>query len=219
MQKGLLLFLIFVTINIYADSWKHFGRSNPSPEAYELKKGVAYMEMRLYEVDKSYHKVVKKGYKVIWRAYRKPLNRFDKQLVRKFKSAAPNLSAGTDLVKYSTAYSLDGSDKHYFIANVFYIDSSGKIWRMNTKKDLLSYILPIDNSADLSEVLWLKSYYGLKKYRKVPEGYEVIDVESIDFETDKKKCGEYTYRILMDRNGHIKKKVLVKSKHTPCAVI
>jgi len=177
------------------------------------------MEMRLYEVDKSYHKVVKKGYKVIWRAYRKPLNRFDKQLVRKFKSAAPNLSAGTDLVKYSTAYSLDGSGKHYFIANVFYIDVNGKIWRMNTKKDLLSYILPIDNSADLSEVLWLKSYYGLKKYRKVPEGYEVIDVESIDFETDKKKCGEYTYRIFIDRNGHIKKKVLVKSKHTPCAVI
>jgi len=177
------------------------------------------MEMRLYEVDKNYQKLLKKGYKVIWKAYRKPLESFDKQVVRKFKSAVPKLSSGTDLARYSTAYSLDGSDKHYFIANVFYIDSNGKIWRMNTKKDLLSYILPIDNSADLKRVLWLKSYQYARAYRKVPGGYEVRIEERNEMDADEKKCGVYTYRIMIDRNGHIKKKVFEKFKHTPCAQI
>jgi hypothetical protein len=207
-------------MNVHAEKWKIFGRSSPSPQSYELKEDVTYMEMRIYEVDKHYHKIVKKDYRVTWKAYQKPLESFDKQLVRKFKFATPNLSNDTDLLRSSEAHSLDGSNRHYFIANVFCIDSNRKIWRMNTKKDLLSYILPIDNDADLKKILWLKSYYYPREYRKVQGGYEVKVEDRNEMGTDGRKCGIYTYRIRIDeKSGQIKKKVFEKFKPMVCAQI
>ena len=224
MKSILLLLIIPICLSIHADAgnWKKYEYINqsPAPTAYKLKKNVLYMEMRIYEVDKNYRKIVKKGYEVNWKAYREPLESFDKKLVRKFRSTAPNLSSQTDILKSSEAHSLDGrSNKHYFVANVFYIDADHKIWRMNTNKDVLSFVLPIDNSADLSFVLWKKTAFRAKSYRKLSEEYEVKVELRNEMDADEKKCGIYNYRILIDRNGKIKKKVVEKFTPTDCAVI
>ena len=224
MKNLFLLLIIPICLSIHADAgkWKKYEyiNQNTAPTAYKLKKNVLFMEMRIYEVDKNYRKRVKRGYEINWKAYREPLESFDKKLVRQFKATAPNLSSQTDILKYSDAYSLDGrSNKHYFIANVFYIDADRKIWRMNTNEDVLSFVLPIDNSVDLSFVLWMKTAYTVKSYRRVSQGYEVRVKERDEMNADEKKCGIYNYRILIDRNGMIRKKVFEKFTPMGCSVI
>jgi len=222
MQKVFFIIMLFLSsfyISLHASGWKEFEYYNksPSPTAYNFDENVSYLELRHYEVDSTYKKLVKKGYKVLWRVYKKPLSSFDSAMVRRFNSSSVNLSSETDLVKYGEAHNLNGTDLHYFIGNIFYIDTNGRIWRMNTKKDLLSFVLPIDNTADLSMVMWLKNKGSVISYRKRTKGYD-MKVEVIDeMNADEQKCGIYTYRMFIDKNGKVGKKRLLKFKYTGCA--
>ncbi|WP_295419089.1 hypothetical protein [Sulfurovum sp.] len=223
MQKVFFIILLlsscYVDLHAKGSEWRKFEYYNksPSPRAYNFDENVSYLELRHYEVDGTYKKLAKKGYRVLWKVYRKPLSSFDPALVKRFISSLPNLSSETDLVKYSEAHNLNGTDLHYFIGNIFYIDTNGRIWRMNTQKDLLSFVLPIDNTADLSMVMWLKNEGSVISYRKRTKGYDMKVEVNDEMNADEKKCGIYTYRMFIDKNGKIGKKELLKFNYTGCA--
>lgn len=220
-MKSLFLILLFIVVSmdISASTWKKFdyARKKPVATAYQMKKGIVYIEIRLYEVDRNYKKVIKKGYKVIWKAYHDSLSSFDHSVVNKFKSISPNLSSESDISKYSSGHNIQGSDRHYFIGNAFYIDEQNRIGHMNTKKDIFSFLLPIDNVADLSFFLWLNEEYYVKNYRTASKGYEVRVDEHDEFNSDERKCGIYTYRMYVGKNGKLGKKYLDHFKYTGCS--
>lgn len=218
----LLLFIsaIFLEADSISGEWKTFEYfdKNPFPTAYQLKKNIAYIEIRRYETDSDYKTVVKKGYEVIWKAYRKPLENFPQAVIHRFKAALPNFSEESDRNKYNYFLTFSTYETRFFVTNAFYIDMQGHIWRMNTKEDIIAIILPIDNTADLNALMWLKKepYARIKSYRKTYDGYEVKFVEDHYLNADKKKCGDYTYTMTVSKDGKFGKKKLKHFKHQEC---
>lgn len=224
MIKKVILFLFTSGVCLEAGSssheWKTFEYidKNPPPTAYQLKENVAYMEIRRYETDGDYKTIIKKGYEVSWKAYRKPLESFPQTVINNFNTALPNLSKGSDRDQYNYFLTFSTYETRHFIRNAFYIDMQGHIWRMNTNENIISFILPIDNTADLHAFMWLKKELNakIKNYRKINDGYEVEFVEDDYLNADEKRCGDYTYTMTVSKDGVFGKKKLKRFEHQEC---
>jgi len=103
--------------------------------------------------------------------------------------------------------------------NGFLIDNNGKMFRMNTIKDVIGFLGKIDTAAEAQTVLWLHDKNSGDRYRKITGGYDVL-IEYQDEEGDAQTgyCKKYQYKASINTKGRIVKYELLKTQKTkiPC---
>ncbi len=214
--KIVLLVLLITGVHAKGAKWQELKALKEYPaNAYKLKEGVEYLEIRNYikgNKDKRYN--IKK-YSVTVSMQRTPLKSFSPKMVKKFKALSPNLSKQTN-IKSSTFCLMSGCVSQ--ISNGFMIDSHGKMWRMNTTEDIIDMLGKIDTPAEAKLVLWLNNKNRSTsdedhkdKYRKTSNGYTVIS-EYENSIMNFGECGHFTYRININKKGKITGKKLLKKK-------
>lgn len=218
MQMIRLWLLLVLVSSIHAKSTKwHTLKALEmyEPNAYTLKKGVEYLEIRNYYWginDRGYNT---KGYSVTLSMQRRALKSFAPDIIKKFKRSLPNLSKETN-IKNTGFCLMSGCVSN--ISNGFMLDSQGKVWRMNRVEDVIGMLGEIDMPAEAKLVLWLHDKHrGLSdenykdKYHKTSKGFTVISEydNSID---NFGECGHFTYRIDIGKKGKITEKKLIKKK-------
>lgn len=211
--KIVLLVLLVTGVHAKSAKWQKLKSLNEyRASAYTLKEGVEYLEIREYyqDEDKGYDT---KKYKVTVSMQRSTLKSLSPQIVKKFKASAPNLSKETNIKKTRFCLMSGCASR---ISNGFMIDSHGKMWRMNSVKDVIDMLGRIDTPAEAKLVLWLndknrdttdENYKD--KYRKTSRGYTIIseyDNSIMNFG----ECGHFTYRISISKKGVITEKKLLK---------
>jgi len=185
-----------------------------SADAYTLKEGVEYLEIRAY-TRAMQSKVYSEKYIVTVKLGKTALKSFDTEVVEKFKASSPNLNKKTNIRKYGFC-AMEGCTS--YISNGFMIDKNRKIWRMNEVSDIIKTLGDIDTPAEAKLVLWLHDKNrGLAdenhkdKYRKTPKGYTIIS--EYDNSMDNfGECGHFTYRIDISKQGKITQKKLLKKR-------
>ncbi len=218
MQIFKIVLLILLATGVHAKSikWQELKPLKAYPaSAYTLKNGVEYLEIREY-----YNGVKDTKYKIETYRVTVPMGEtsfksFSPEMVKKFKALSPNLSKQTNIKKSSFCLMSGCASR---ISNGFMIDRRGKMWRMNRAKDVIEMLGEIDTPAEAKLVLWLNNKNrGLSdknykdKYRKTSKGYTVIseyDNSIMNFG----ECGNFTYRISINKKGKITEKKLLKKK-------
>ena len=193
-----LVFLLLLMTGVYAkgSKWQKLKSLDRYPgSAYHLKENVAYMEIRWYSTNKG-----KKPTKTL-KLYRKPLESYPDEIVSKFRLLKP---------KYSNSADISG------FGNAFFIDTKGKMYQMDMKKDIISLLGTIDRLAEVELVLYLNYVEGRHYFKKTSKGYRVKIVQSL------KECtgmvqqgnvdtsGKYTYKF----RYNLQRKGCKKRKHT-----
>lgn len=206
--KILLLILLTTGIQAKDNKWHSLKYIHDYPaSAFNLKKGVAHLEIRQYEVDEK-NKLRKKPYKTVLSLYRKPLSSFDKKTVKKFRKLSPNLSNKSNMRHLDTMSESEGVGCNY-LYNGFMIDSNGKMWRMNMIEDVIGFLGEIDTPAEAQAVLWFHNKESGDSYRKTSKGYDII----IRYDSTLGECKSYKYRATINKKGKIIKYKLLKSKN------
>ncbi len=184
---------------------EHYG-----PNAFTLKKGVAYVELRKFSTMTLYsgksHRTTKKASSAL-RLYRTAPH--DKEIFRRLpiqKRYAFN--------KGSTGGYLSASEWYY---NGFMMDSAHKLWRLEYAKDVIDVLRPIDTPAEIRLVLWLNGRYSSNdrynaKYRKDGISYLVREHFIINDADTWQGCGDYTYQYRINSSGKILQKKLIRKK-------
>jgi len=205
LKKTLFLIFLFGTINLFGwdklysldsnrYSFRDFGFDN-----------IDCLELRSYPVNPSTHKQITDRCTV-------PISiceNMDNSIYRRFKGIKPNLSCDGDIRRNQILP---------IIVNAMTIDKSGKMWSMNEIEDVLKFIGEIDTPAKLQLVLWLYGENEGVYYRKRFDKYEVmIRYNSSSTNNNKSFLDTFTYTLLIDKNGELINKKLVKhtKKHTP----
>ena len=214
--KIVLLALLITGIHAKGAKWQKLKPLKEYPASdYNLKEGVEYLEIREYYNGVKDTQYRTKTYNVTVPMGRTSLKSFSPKMVKKFKTLSPNLSKQTN-IKESRFCLLSGCVSR--ISNGFMIDSHGKMWRMNTVKDVIGMLGEIDTPAEAKLVLWLNDKNRdisdenhKDKYRKTSKGYAVISEydNSID---NFGECGHFTYRINISKKGKITEKKLLTKK-------
>jgi hypothetical protein len=201
---GMAILLSFAT----QAGWKplktlgHYG-----PKAFSLKKGAAYVEIRKHSKHtEGYSPKVVKRTSVALRIYHaRPRNK------SVFAQLPLKKRYGFKKGKYSGMVS---SGSWYY--NGFMQDSTGKTWRLESAKEVIDMIRPIDTSADIELVLWLHSDAETEastysaKYKKSGKGYLIRQHYIIN--ESSYGCGDFTYQYKMSRSGRITQKKLLKKR-------
>jgi hypothetical protein len=218
MQLFRVLLILFLLTALEAKSvkWQKLkSLKEYAPSAYSLKKGVEYLEIRAYYKDIGESSYDTSSYEALLSIYRKPLVSFDSKIVKKFKSTQPNLSKETN-IKQNTMCLMQGCVSR--ISNAFMIDSQGKVWRMNRVEDIVSMLGEIDTPSEAKIVLWLNEKHRdiadtnhKDKYRKTSKGYRVLS-EYDNSIMNLGECGNFTYRIDINKKGKITQKKLLKTR-------
>jgi hypothetical protein len=150
--KMALLGLLIISVYAQGAKWKKIKPLKAYPgSAYNLKENVAYMEIRRYPTRKS------KKASETWALYRKSLKSYSEDIIIKFKGLTPKYSQNADM---------------NFHGNAFFIDTEGKMFQMDMKKDIISLLGEIDTPVEVQLVLWLTAGTEGQYYRKVAKGYE-----------------------------------------------
>ncbi len=213
--KIVLLILLATGLHAKDAKWQKLkSLESYSGNAYTLKEGVEYFEIREY-FNHRQSKKDKNIYIVRITTHRTPLKSFDPKIVKRFRDSQPNLSTQTNIRKWIKSYDRSKS-------NGFMIDDHGKIWRMNTTKDVIEMLGEIDTPAEAKMILWLNDEYRTvsdgnykDKYRKTSKGYTIIS-EHIDGFDSEGHCSDLTYRIKITKKGHIAEHKLIKKKPGSC---
>lgn len=181
-------------VQAQAAKWKKLKPIETYPgSAYNLKKNIAYMEIRWYKTKKS-----KKATKTLV-LYRKSLKNYPKKVIAKFKSLVPKYSGKANIYPYG---------------NAFFIDTEGKMFQMDMREDIVSLLGEVDTAAEVQLILSLYHEEHGKYYKKIAKGYKVkiVDplkgcVSSIGFGTVN-KLGDYRHdsRNTLLRKGCKKRK-------------
>jgi len=217
--------ILITNLNAGEKGWRVFKQQTYSPTSCHLKKGIEYLEVRLYKTNSDYTKIIDKHYKVTERCYRKPLEHFDPKIVKWFRKIGPNLKLAkeTDITKgfYEDGPPWDKNTvKRYTIGGAFFITDKGKVGRMNTIDDIVSFLGDIDTEAELDFVLRRRGHLFCKRYRKKSNGYDVQCEDRVEMETNEEPCGIYRYSVFVSNKGKVEmrsKKRLIK--HTECSVL
>ena len=189
------------------------------PKAFTLKKGVAYVEIRKYKkVSEAGTDIVEQD--VAFKMYRHPLSYFGPALKRTFQSIPPKKEYA-----FKKAQSGGLVSRVSWYHNGFMIDSRGKQWRLESIRDVIDMVKPIDTPADLSLVLWLHSDAQERsdreeyraKYRKSDNGY-VIREHHISREYGEwiYGCGDYTFEYRINRSGGVSQRKLIEKREVAC---
>lgn len=135
-----------------------------SASNFHLKDDVSVMEIRRYDTYDNYKKYTKPTIEMKY--YKTPLKLLDARLVKRFKSATPNLSKNGNIHRTSNT-----SPE---ISNAFVINNDGSILKMNEIADVVGYMGEIDTPAEAQLILWLHGKREGTKYHKTSKGYEVM---------------------------------------------
>ena len=96
--KIVLLILLTTGIQAKSNKWQPLKYIDDYPaSAFNLKKGVVYLEIRQYQVNEERNELKKKSYKTVLSLYRTPLDSFDPKTVKRFRKLTPNLSHQGDI--------------------------------------------------------------------------------------------------------------------------
>lgn len=193
--KIVLLGLIMMGTCAEGAKWQKLkALDNYKGSAYHLKDNVAYMEIRWYATRKG--KKVTKTLKL----YRKPLESYPKETISKFRSLKPKYSNNADIG---------------WLGNAFFIDTEGKMYQMDMRKDIISLLGKIDKLAEVELILYLNHAEGRHYFRKTSKGYKIKTVEKL------KGCTSMVGQGMLDRSGkytqfrdNIQRKGCKKRKHT-----
>ncbi len=208
--KILLLILLTTGIQAKNNKWQPLKSLDEFPaSAFNLKKGVAYLEIRQYRVNEERNKLKKKSYKTVLSLYRTPLDSFDPKTVKKFRKLAPNLSREGDIYRGDLQSSGVGC---YYGYNGFLIDDQGKMYSMNMTEDVIGFLGEIDTPAEVQAVLWLHDKNSGSIYRKRSKGYDVIIEYEEEAGDSHDYCRKFKYSATIDKKGRLVKYKLVKTK-------
>jgi len=97
------------------------------------------------------------------------------------------------------------------ISNLHYLDKKSNLHTVSNTSGVMDLLGTIDTPAEIQLVLWMNKEKHAKSYKKVDNTYEIITNYTIGV-THVEPCGTYTYRLIMDLNGKIIKKKLLKYK-------
>ena len=217
--------MLAASLNAGEKEWKSFKQSGYKPTSYHLKKGIEYLETRLYRTNANNSRIIDRKYDITNKMYHKPLESFDAKTVRWFRKIGPDLKLAkeTDIhkISYENGPSWETNNPMYYtIGGAFFINNREKVGRMNTIADLISCLGDIDTEAELLLVLRMRRHTLCKSYRKIQNGYDVKCEEDLSFDTNEQPCGIYAYRIFVSKKGVVKvktKKRLVR--RTECSVL
>ena len=150
----ILLWMVLIT-EMYSksDTWQELKPLDIySSSAYNLKENVAYIEIRWY--------ATKKGKKVIktLKLYRKPLESYLSDIISKFRSLKPKYSDKADIE---------------WTGNVFLIDTKGKMFQMDMRKDIIGLLGKIYRPAEVEHILYLNNEEGRHYFKKTSKGYKI----------------------------------------------
>jgi hypothetical protein len=157
--KIVLLLLLTMGIHAKGAKWQKLKPLETYPgSAYHLKENVAYMEIRWY--------ATKKGKKITktLKLYRKPLESYPKETISKFRSLKPKYSDKADIG---------------WTGNAFLIDTSGKMFQMDMRKDIIGLLGKIDRLAEVELILYLNHEEGKHYFKKTSKGYKIKTVEKL----------------------------------------
>jgi len=178
-MKIFKIFLATILLNIvYAKdiNWHKLKPFNTySPKSYNPKKNIEYMEIRGY-INKKNHKVSN-----IISIYKKPLESYPKDIIKKFKVLKPIYSNKSNI-------RLSG--------NAFFIDSNGKIFQMDMREDIISLLGNIDRLSEVQLILWLHYQDDGKYYKKVSNGYKIKISKVLN------KCSSLNWLAKVDKKGN-----------------
>jgi len=194
--KIVLLALLLTGVQAKAAKWQKLKPLDTYPgSAYHLKENVAYMEIRWY--------ATKKGKKVTktLKLYRKPLESYPKETISKFRSLRPKYSNDADIG---------------WSGNAFFIDTKGKMFQMDMRKDIINLLGKIDKPAEVELILYLNNAEGRHYFKKTSKGYKTKSVEKL------KGCTSTVRLGIVDSSGkytdefrhNLQRKGCKKRKHT-----
>ena len=170
------------------------------PKDFHLKSGVAYVEMRLQNSIAPMHdpKHLNVKTKRVFAMGRKSPSSFGSKTANRFRHLPMSAKKRHTLLRGSRA-GLIGTSTWYY--NGFMLDTHGKIWRLESIKDLIDMVAPIDTSAEVSLILWAHKYNEWSAtYRKSGNNYLVEDYVIADTSAG---CFRTTYRSTITRSGRI----------------
>ncbi len=194
--KIVLSVLLLTGVQAKAAKWQKLKSIDTYPgSAYHLKENVAYMEIRWY--------ATKKGKKITktLKLYKKPLESYPKETISKFRSLKPKYSNDADIG---------------WTGNAFFIDTKGKMFQMDMRKDIISLLGKIDRPAEVELILYLSHERGKHYFKKTSKGYKIKTVEklkgciSMVGQGMVSRSGKYTYEF----RYNLQRKGCKKRKHT-----
>ena len=210
--KIMFIFLLAVNLQAKNSQWhslKDVG--DYSSKDFNLKKNVAYLEIRQYQVDE-HNKLKKRSYKTILSLYRTPLKSFNSRQIKRFRKLAPDLSDRGNIRKSDLENHGVGC---YYRYNGFLIDDQGKMFSMNAIEDVIGFLGKIDTAAEAQTVLWLHDKMAGSSYRKTSWGYDIlIEYQETEGDAQVGYCKRYKYKASINRKGKIIKYKLLKTIHT-----
>ena len=168
-MKMILVVLLLTTANAKSPKWQTLKTIKAYRGSdYHLKADVSYMEIRWYASKKS------KKVTNLLKLYKKPLESYPKETISKFKSLKP---------KYSNRADIGWS------GNAFFINTKGKMYQMDMKKDIFSLLGKIDKPAEIALVLYLNNVEGKHYYKKISNGYKIKSIEKLKACTNRVEYG------------------------------
>ena len=193
----LVLFLLLTTgIHAKDVQWQKFKPLDTYlGSTYHLKENVAYMEIRWYATKKG-----KKATKTL-KLYKKPLQSYPKEIISKFRLLKPKYSNDADIG---------------WTGNAFFIDTNGKMYQMDMRKDIIGLLGKIDRPAEVELILYLNNAEGRHYFKKTSKGYKTKSVEKLKGCTSNVRLG------IVDSSGkytdefrhNLQRKGCKKRKHT-----
>jgi hypothetical protein len=184
---------------------------------FHLKPGVEYVEVHLHDTFIPDDHKPSLFTKRIIQMYRKPLKSYGSKSLRAFRHTTATGSKRYGFLRGSAGL-MTGSRSWYF--NGTMLDSQHKLWHLETTRDLIDMVLPIDTPAEVKLVMWAhkraewfvtfhEEYHA--KYKRSGSRYLVEEHYSIT-DTAYGECGIYTYRYSIDRQGHMSKGKLIRKR-------
>jgi hypothetical protein len=200
--------LIFATATLWA-GWHPLKLMTAyHGQDFHLKPGVAYVEMRRSDTFRPH---VDKPTTQVKRAFvlsRKPLERYGVKTARAFRRLPMSPKKRYTLMQGGAGH-LTGTSSWYY--NGFMLDTKGKMWRLESVRDLIDMVAPIDTPAEAKLVLWAHQhaegfttdtgdYHA--RYKKIGRNYLIEEHYAIT-DTAYGECGIYTWRNTITRTGRI----------------
>ncbi len=198
--KAVLLVLLMTGLHAKDAKWQELKSLYKYPaSAFHLKDDISVMEIRCYSTYDNYKKYNKPTIRM--RYHKIPLKLLNSNLLKRFKSTAPNLSKSGNIHRTSK--------NSVEISNAFIIDNSGKILKMNEIVDVIDFMGEIDTPAEAQLILWLYSKREGTKYRKTSKGYEIIIKYYKSYPSD---GGDKRIAEICEENREVIDKAIINSK-------
>jgi len=209
------LFALWIIVFTFGDAqWraiKDISLYHPQQD-FNLREDVHYFEIRQYAITDSGELSKKiKDYKVLFKAYQKPLSALDQTTQRRFKATKPLVHKESNL----KVCEIGGVGCHY-LCNIFLIDNKNRIYKMNEIQDIVPFLGQIDTDAEFVLLAWLQEASSAKftKYKKTDKGFEAIS----RYDEFEEQCGYETSHLTFNKKMKMINKKVVKSTLKECHV-